>query len=46
MSVAPILRFFKPLQSWLEQKNKENGDVPGWIHDDKSGVLSSLNSEG
>ena len=30
MSVAPILRFFEPLKVWLEKKNQENGDVPGW----------------
>ena len=30
MSVAPILRFFEPLRVWLEKKNQENGDVPGW----------------
>ncbi len=30
MSARPILEFFKPLHKWLEEKNKENGDVPGW----------------
>ena len=30
MSVAPILRFFEPLKVWIEKKNQENGDVPGW----------------
>ena len=30
MSSRPILKFFEPLQKWLIQKNKENGDKPGW----------------
>jgi len=30
MSAEPILNYFKPLQEWLVNKNKENGDILGW----------------
>ncbi|KAJ8035990.1 Angiotensin-converting enzyme [Holothuria leucospilota] len=30
LDVAPIAEYFKPLQDWLEETNKANGDVPGW----------------
>ena len=30
MSVKPILKFFEPLNDWLQKTNKDNGDEPGW----------------
>ena len=30
MSVKPILKFFAPLNDWLQKTNKDNGDQPGW----------------
>ena len=30
MSAKPILKYFQPLQEWLVEKNKENGDLVGW----------------
>jgi len=30
MSARPILKYFQPLQEWLVEKNKENGDFVGW----------------
>ncbi|XP_062859441.1 angiotensin-converting enzyme [Trichomycterus rosablanca] len=30
MSVQPLMSYFQPLISWLEQENKKNGDVLGW----------------
>ena len=30
MSARPILKYFQPLYQWLQQKNKENGDIIGW----------------
>ena len=30
MSVQPILRFFKPLQNWLEETNSANNETIGW----------------
>ena len=41
MSVQPILRFFKPLETWLKQKNQENGDTPGWDGEPSSAIISA-----
>jgi len=30
MSVKPILKFFAPLNEWLQKTNNDNGDQPGW----------------
>jgi len=30
MSTKPILQFFEPLHTWLQEENKKNGDTPGW----------------
>ncbi len=33
MDAGPILEFFRPLHKWLQRKNRENGDRPGWQGD-------------
>uniref|UniRef100_A0A8B9L0A7 Angiotensin-converting enzyme n=1 Tax=Astyanax mexicanus TaxID=7994 RepID=A0A8B9L0A7_ASTMX len=30
MSVQPLMEYFQPLITWLEQENAKNGDVLGW----------------
>lgn len=30
MSVKSFLKFFEPLENWLEEANAINGDKPGW----------------
>lgn len=30
MSVLPLMEYFQPLITWLEQENKKNGDALGW----------------
>ena len=30
MSVKPLLKFFDPLKTWLEEANAINSDKPGW----------------
>ena len=30
ISVQPIIKFFKPLKSWLQQTNKHNNEKIGW----------------
>ncbi|KAL7869846.1 hypothetical protein AOLI_G00138340 [Acnodon oligacanthus] len=30
MSVQPLMEYFQPLITWLEQENKNNGDILGW----------------
>ncbi|XP_036428070.1 angiotensin-converting enzyme [Colossoma macropomum] len=30
MSVQPLMEYFQPLITWLEQENKKNGDILGW----------------
>lgn len=30
MSASALLEYFKPLQDWLEKKNKETGAHIGW----------------
>lgn len=30
MTVEPFLKYFKPLEDWLNRENERNGDVIGW----------------
>lgn len=30
MSVQPLMEYFQPLITWLEEENKKNGDILGW----------------
>ena len=43
MSSEPLLKYFQPLQKWLEKENKRNGDMIGWkIPSSKSGGISLM----
>ena len=30
MSTEALLKYFQPLQKWLEKENERNGDAIGW----------------
>ena len=30
MSALPLLKYFRPLQEWLEKENARNGEFIGW----------------
>ena len=34
MSSSSLVKYFEPLMTFLEEKNKENGDVIGWPESD------------
>ncbi|KAJ0060197.1 hypothetical protein NL108_004051, partial [Boleophthalmus pectinirostris] len=43
MSALPLMEYFQPLITWLEEENAKNGDVLGWPeYDWKPYVVSSI----
>ena len=49
MSALPLLKYFRPLQEWLEKENARNGEfieweVPNWCKELKKGQQLNFSS--